>query len=504
MKNNMKNFRYTIVILLTLIISCEDAIDITQPGRLTPDVAFETVEDLEDALNGVYARYDLTPEIALAAEYTDEVAVGVSSGGQGLNTGLAYNLNAGSAAAQVFWQNGYGELNAVNRLIAGAELVEPDNIADQEMKDNILGQAYALRAFSHFQLLSYYSTDLADDNALGVIIVDFVPTIDQQLLRSTNGEVFEVINSDLDKAMNLLSTESDPVYVSQDFVTALRARMAAYRENYTEAASYAQVLLDKYDLADQLEYVNMFLDQDNTEVIFKFERVLNDGYDGQGATGSVFAGGWAGARFAFTNATAGGGAYYEFDRSLFDLFDPNDIRYTVNLAPTSIVADDPESVENYIEDDVLIIQKYPGSSGQFLLNDLKVFRASEMLLILAEAKAAAGDFNGSTNSTASLIKELRDARFGTDQPLPNYANQTEAFAAILVERQIEFAFEGHRWKDIKRLGKRANQGAMRSPLDCSFNGACSLSPSDYRFTLPLPLVEFNGNPGLREQQNPGY
>ena len=127
-----------------------------------------------------------------------------------------------------------------------------------------------------------------------------------------------------------------------------------------------------------------------------------------------------------------------------------------------------------------------------------------MLLILAESFAEAGNFNGTTNSTAALIKQLRDARFGTAQTLPNYANKTEAFAAILNERRVEFAFEGHRWKDIKRLGARANQGALRDPLDCAFNGACSLAPNDYRFTLPIPQVEFNGNPGLRAQQNPGY
>jgi hypothetical protein len=66
------------------------------------------------------------------------------------------------------------------------------------------------------------------------------------------------------------------------------------------------------------------------------------------------------------------------------------------------------------------------------------------------------------------------------------------------------AFEGFRYKDLKRLGERANQGVLKDAVDCEFNGACSLSASDIRFTMPLPIVEFNANPGLREQQNPGY
>jgi hypothetical protein len=74
-----------------------------------------------------------------------------------------------------------------------------------------------------------------------------------------------------------------------------------------------------------------------------------------------------------------------------------------------------------------------------------------MLLILAESYADVGNFNGATNSTAALIKRLRDARFGTAQALPNYATKAAAFAAILNERRVEFAFEGHRYK-VKRLG----------------------------------------------------
>jgi hypothetical protein len=52
-----------------------------------------------------------------------------------------------------------------------------------------------------------------------------------------------------------------------------------------------------------------------------------------------------------------------------------------------------------------------------------------MLLILAESYADVGNFNGATNSTAALIKRLRDARFGTAQALPNYATKAAAFAA---------------------------------------------------------------------------
>ena len=292
---------------------------------------------------------------------------------------------------------------------------------------------------------------------------------------------------------------SNKTRINKDFITALRARIAAYREDYATAATLSQQLIEKYSLANREAYKAMFLDQEDGEVIFKLERTNNDNYDGQGATGSPAAGGWAGARFAFVDATLGGSPYFEMGRSLFNIIDENDVRYDVNVAPSSLIDPDYESNNNPATD-IIVIQKYPGSEGQPLMNDLKVFRASEMYLIRAEAAVDQGNLG----LAADLIKDIRDARFGEVTEAPSFGSATEAYAAILDERRVELAFEGHRWFDLKRLGTRANQGVLKDPIDCAFNGACTLSPDDFRFTLPLPIVEFNANPGLREQQNPGY
>ncbi|MFZ9032304.1 MAG: RagB/SusD family nutrient uptake outer membrane protein [Robiginitalea sp.] len=494
---NLKNL-FLIFGVFAGLVACNDAIEIDQPGRLDADAAFQTVADLQAGLFGVYDQFDLSPDIAFQSIFTDELSIGFDNGGQGL-ADYGFVLNAGSTAPAVFWTNGYDQLNAASRLIEASEIIEIED-GEQALFNQILGEAYALRAWGHFIMLSYFSTDYTDDNALSIINLDFVPTIDQQLLRNTNGETFALIDSDLDRANSLLSNATDDVTrINKDFIIALRARIAAYRQDYTTAASLSQQLIDKYPLANQAEYEAMFLDTSDGEVIFKLERTNNDTYDGQGATGSPTAGGWAGARFAFVDATLSGSPYFEMGRSLFNLMDPADVRYEVNVAPTSLIDPDYETNQNPATD-ILVIQKYPGSEGQPLMNDLKIFRASEMYLIRAEAAVA----QGSLGLAAELIQDIHNARFGTTTDLPSYASATEAYAAILTERRVELAFEGHRYLDLKRLGSRANQGVLKDAIDCAFNGACTLSASDYRFTLPLPIVEFNANPGLREQQNPGY
>ena len=121
-----------------------------------------------------------------------------------------------------------------------------------------------------------------------------------------------------------------------------------------------------------------------------------------------------------------------------------------------------------------------------------------MHLICAEA--ATDDLS----TAANHIKQLRTARFGEEQPTPVFTSQQEAFAGILEERRVELAFEGHRWLDLKRLGAEANAQIDRDPLDCAITGACTLPVDDYRFTLPIPLIEINANSVIAEQQNPGY
>lgn len=493
---------YFTILAIALLWSCNDAIDIEQPGRLGAENAFRSVSDLRSGLLGAYDEMDLSSEIQFNAIFTDELAIGFDNGGQGIGVAGGYDfiLNPTASAAAAIWNINYDMINAANRIIEATDIV-PVEAGEQGEFNDVLGQALAIRAYAHFNLISYYSTSYTDDSALGPMLVDFVPGIDAELPRSTNGEVYALITSDLERAESLIAEEQNATFLSKDFVRALQARIATYREQYAQADALAEDLLTRYPIANRAEYEGIFLDADNTEIIFKLERSIGDNHDRQAPTGSGFGAGWVGANFAFVNATLAGSPYFEMGRAVFNLLDPDDIRFTVNVAPTSLIDPDYQTNQDRALD-ILVIQKYPGSDGQPLLNDQKAFRASEMLLIRAEAAAAAGNFNGASNSTAAFIKQLRDARFGTAQPLPNYASQQAAFAAVLDERRIELVFEGHRWKDLKRLGARANQGASRDAIDCAFNGACSLPATDFRFTMPIPLFELNANNNI--QQNPGY
>lgn len=486
----MRKYISVFILSTILLLGCEDSVDIQQPGRLLGENAYNSVENIELGILGLYDDWDNTPQIQFNSVFTDEVKIGPENGGQGINNGeYGFRLNSASAIAQAVWANQYRMINIATRIIEAGALL--DVTGDElDRLNEALGIARTIRAYAYFTLLTYYSPDLTNDASEGVIILEEIPTdITISLPKSTTGEVFTVIEADIAMAETLVTEQSNATFVSLDFITALKARMAAYRGNYTDADTHAEALLQNYDIADAASYPGVFTDDNNSGIIFKLERTINDTYDGQGSTGSGFAGGWAGANYAFVNATITGTPYFTMSTSLFDLLNSSDVRYDVLVEPTADFANN-----------IIPVGKYRGSEGQNLMNDLKIFRAAEMLLIRAEAAADANNLA----DAADFVDQLRDARFGTDQTAPVYANQAEAFADILFERRLEFAYEGFRWVDMKRLGTKAGiSGIVRAAADCAINGACTLDITDIRMqALPIPLSELNGNSVI--QQTTGY
>ena len=512
--------------------SCEDAYKITQDGEFNEDATFKTMADLKLYLNGVYAFASNFSEIGITAAITDEAALGSQNAGQDRDV-YGFILNSEDGFADDIWITQYALINRANRFLRGAARITP-TASELTEYNAMIAQAKCLRAYGHFQLLTFFSTNMADNSALGVILMDHVPAIFEKNPRNTNGEVFEFIESDLNDAYaNIVDYTNATApntkawtYFSKNAIDAFRARMYMYRGNYPLALQYANQVIAAgpalvavtpvppgavgstawntafYNATNPTNpYRRMWADYAQGEVILSFDKSV-----GKETIASLF-------YFNRTNLT--GGPFHELDRNLFNLLEQNngvngstDIRRYAFVDPTSKIdsgypgttAPDYTTDPAYKANDVLLIDKYPGKTGYELGNDLKIFRTSEMYFIRAEALIATGDLPGA----AAAIKMVRDARTfrGPLPVLPVYANATQAWADVLYERRLELAFEGHRYVDLKRLGVIAGVGLDRYSRDCAIVPICSIPTTDYRFTLPIPLNEINGNTNVT--QNPGY
>ncbi len=533
----MKKFKLLLlsIVAFGFITSCEDAYKIVQDGELNDDVAVQSVDDMQAYLNGVYTHISTGSEIAFTAIFTDECGTGAGSGGQNFDT-HRFQLTAANGYAEGMWYGHYEAINRANRLLRAAAIIVPAP-EEEAAYNSIVAQARAIRAFCHFELLSYFSTDMKDDNALGVILMDRVPGTLEDLPRSTNGEVYALINSDLDFAAANLADDLTYKFMTKNLVNAIRARMNLYRGNYALAQQYAQEVIDNsglsltpatpvaapaptnpnysivvasnpltagsptaawntafYGAATTNPYRKMFADLNQGEIIFALDRPATGGWEN------------IAGNFSTNTTNVSGSPFFEVGRNLFNAFRavPGDVRRYANVDNTSKINQNYDTDPNYISSDILIIDKYPGKGSQPLRNDLKVYRLSEMYMILAECYARSGNLNGATASTAWAVKKIRDARnFLGAQPLLVYADATEALKDVLLERRKEFSFEGHRYVDLRRLGVELNVSIDRNATDDEVAGLpTTLSNTDYRFTMPIPTAEINANGVI--QQNPGY
>src|SRR5690606_30787791 len=125
------------------------------------------------------------------------------------------------------------------------------------------------------------------------------------------------------------------------------------------------------------------------------------------------------------------------------------------------------SQSEYTAEDILLSGKYLGTVGAELRNDLHIFRVADILLAMAEARAAKGQLVGASTEPDDILNQYTDVysiiytiRYNRSLDMslismPDVSNQQAAFKAILNERRVEFAFEGARYLDMKRLGAKA-------------------------------------------------
>lgn len=494
----MKKSILLLPIFFLMLFSCSDAYDIRQDNEVEDPEAFTTITHLISGLNGAYASYgpDFGGDAIIFNDlFTDNIRKGKSNNGQGSEE---YNflMQPNSDMPESVWGNRYATINRINRVLRAYDrLYAGFTPAQQRRADHAKANLLALRALCHFDLFQYFTVDYKNAGSPCVIKMDFVPASTFDVFpRNTVGEITTFIKQDLTDAKALmLSTlirpgETAPpadiapyntvMYLRPMAIDFIRCKLALLEGDYPTAQTIANTLLTTPGnaLANRTIYAQMYGNTDATgESIFKLSRVFRNNQ-----VTSLF-------YFNYDNGRAVDPMFYG-SIQLYNLYAATDVRRTVIFGGS-----------NDLGRGELPITKYPGSTDGDGINDIKLFRLSELKLILAECKARNTDYLGA----ATDVQQLRGFRITGANPLPTYANLNAALTDILNERRKEFAFEGHRYLDLKRIGNEINVGINRLVDDAfSFSAPTSLPASDYRFTLPIPRTELSANPTIA--QNPNY
>ena len=464
----MKNIFKFLFLVGILFTSCEDAYNVAPDDEILEANAITSVADLEKAALGVYGFISGSNLINYSSRFTDDLRLPADNRGQGVQV-HTWNITAGNGTTTSLWSSLYNVISRANRVLDVIDGIPANTPEEVLSKSRIKAECIGLRAMCHFDLLRAFAESYEDSSSvLGVPNINTVVVFEQPT-RNTVAENYAFINSDIEMAMGMLDASfTDNTRLTSTALSALKARVALYQGQYETAISSATDVIGAVELATTTEYADIWTDASEAEVIFKLKRTTGDG-----AVGTIF------------QDTNGDIFFFMSDNMLFHVIENTfvgDPRFatTIDLNVSTLM--------------MPVVGKYLGTDANPGLNDIKIFRGSELYLIRAEAYARSGQFE----MAAADMTALRAAR-GSAGTTSYSSEEIALFDIIEIERRLELGYEGHRYFDMRRQGLSLS----RSEIDCeAAAGACSLPSDDFKWIMPIPQAELFANENMT--QNTGY
>ena len=464
----MKKVLY-ILTLGVLFTNCSD-LDVLNQRALPREVVLGDVTGYQSFLNAAYESVNdfnyygqqmmIGPEIL--ADNMDLIQL----------TGR-YELefvNATNSGIEI-WGGRFSAINECNVIIGS--IYDESVVGTSAEKDAIYGQALFLRALFYHDLARAYGYEPGQEvNGFNLAVpLKLNPTFGlsdaEDLPRATNSEVYTQIIADLTEALPLLPTAtpgtSEAIFANADAARLLLARVHLYAGNNTQAAAFAQQVItgDGSDLVQATDYLASWDDAANNyhpESVFESELRIVDWNSVDGANNSLH---------SLTMNNSGGSQF-------------------IVAASAELIAEigsDPTDVRNGMFNTETLGQefnKWRATQGVLSFQEnIPILRLSEAYLIAAEALGSgAGD---------AILNAFRAAR-GMTTAVPATVDN------VLRERRIEFMAEGHRWFDLKRLGRDITKPATA--------GSGTLPYSNFKILPRIPESELNLSTVL--VNNPNY
>lgn len=415
--------------------------------------AFATVSDVEGVLKGMYNRmtssgyygrdYIVTNEVRTANTWANG-----KSGRFVTEAGFNYTPSGG-----YIWDNAYAVIATANLIIG----IDTENLeGDQEYAKHMQGQAYAVRALAHFDLVKTYGQEHVGGD-LGVPYITEFKGENEIPARNTIEENKTSILSDLDTAYSMMSEDyydSSKEFMSKMTAPALKSRVGVYFGMWEVAKESAKTVIDSglYSIVPADQFVASFAADAAVNSIF--ELAYND-TDNAGIDGLEYI--YRGTSYGDISVT---------ENAFNNLYEDDDVRKEV--LGTEMVSGN-EVLRN--------MGKYPDRSS-----NVPIIRYEEVVLNYAEALFELGD--GDALMWLNKIPEHRNA--------DTYSTVTKE--NILEERREEFIFEGLYYWDLLRTGQDIVREQSDQPINIPYG--------DHRLAYPIPFAELDANSNI--VQNPGY
>lgn len=150
-----------------------------------------------------------------------------------------------------------------------------------------------------------------------------------------------------------------------------------------------------------------------------------------------------------------------------------------------------------MESKVFVLKKFKDTKSatyNTVGNDQIVLRYADVLLMYAEALNEIEYSNSQTSDAMNALNSVHMRSCSSSIQIADLPDKDSFRKAIMLERQREFPYEGHRWFDLVRMG--GAKDAMKAE---------GHEIQDYQFLYPIPKTELERvNNEKLLWQNPGY
>ncbi len=390
-------------------------------------------------------------------------------------TDNTYGRIATAARTEQIWNLFYKAINNANAIILNTPKI-PEGDA---VKNQLIGEAKALRAYSYFWLARIYQFTYAKDpSAPGI------PIYTQPATGASNGnpraslkEVYTLIVSDLDFAIaNLTTNRIDKYRINKNVAQLIEAEVyqeLAMSDNslWAKAISNAQAARTGFPLMTGSEYASGFNSANNQEWLWGIQFNAS-----QSLSYASF--------FGYIDPTAANGRYKDIyvNSSFVAKFSSTDVRKLFVPAPNQSPANPWKK---------WMTAKFVDNST--FSGDLVLLRSAETYLIEAEGLAQTNQLEAAKDALY-VLQLKRDP-----SAVRSTASSKDALISeILLERRKELYGEmGVQYFDLKRY---------QSPLvrdGNQWSGIVNVLASDNRWRWQFPQSEMDANKSLTPtDQNP--
>ncbi|MBB5437999.1 hypothetical protein HDC92_001674 [Pedobacter sp. AK017] len=469
------------ILFFVLLNSCKKIVQVdTPPDSITEKNVYTNDRTAASVLTYIYV--DMRSQGADMAKFTgllgDEFTLW---SGADFNLQAYYNNNLSSSMSmdtgKEIWNLYYKFVFTCNGAIEG---LIASNSLSPNVKKQLLGEAYILRAWYYFYLVNLYG-DLP-------LVVGTDPAINSKLHRSSRKAVYELIISDLLRAQELLN----PAFVNGQLnpgtqervrptvwaAKAMLARVYLYTGEFDKAELAAGEVIANNTYFNLVGYEDIFL-KNSREAIWQIQPTEV---------------GWNSTDARLFNLSAiptgvNAGKPVYFSDFLLAAFEPNDERRS------QWVSSFTEGADTYYFPVKYKIAEENGTvnSPETLTEYAMMLRLGEQYLIRSEARAR-------QNKLGLAISDLDMIRNRAKLPLIAVTNpsisQSDLLNTIFHERQVELFTEwGNRWFDLKRFGKVDEVMSVVTPVK---GGGWENTDE----LLPIPYSDLVTDPNLT--QNGGY